>query len=190
MSLAAMEPRQWQKPGFLVSTDKKLLSIPSINSAFGLDIIYWTHPVPEDVLKNIIDNSFCLGLYELVSKQNVTKNASITEIRGCDLKQIGFARLVGDGVTFAYFTDLYVLPEYQGLQLGGWVIDCIGEVLNDMPYLRWAMLRTSMEMSQIAYEKRLGMEVLRSGDIKDGPVMMGRRGKAWGSLTCILDPYT
>lgn len=173
------EPRSWQKPGFLVSTDKSLLSIPAINHAFGLDIVYWTKPVPEGILQKIIENSFCFGLYEVTNKPDSVANGH-AEVKADNLKQIGFARLVGDMVTFAYFTDLYVLPEYQGLKLGGWVIDCIGELLNEMPYLRWAMLRTSLEQSQIAYEKRLGMEVLQSGDVKKGPIMMGRRGKVGG----------
>lgn len=60
------------------------------------------------------------------------------------------------------------------------MIDCIGEVVDQMPYLRWAMLRTSLEQSRVAYEKRLGMKVLLSGDIKDGPVMMGKKGVAGG----------
>lgn len=60
------------------------------------------------------------------------------------------------------------------------MIDCIGELLGEMPYLRWAMLRTSMEKSRDAYVKRLGMAVLRSGDIEDGPVMMGVKGKKGG----------
>jgi GNAT superfamily N-acetyltransferase len=164
------KPLTWQRPGFLISTDKTLLSLQSINHAFSLDIIYWTNPVPEPILATIVDNSFCLGLYE------ISNTSSSTTPKPEDLKQIGFARLVGDKVTFAYFTDLYVLPGYQGLGLGGWVIDCIGEVVDQMPYLRWAMLRTSLEESRLAYEKRLGMRVLLSGDIKDGPVMMGKRG--------------
>ena len=173
------EPRSWQKAGFLISTDKTLISVSAINHAFSLDIVYWTQPVPETVVQNIIDNSFCFGLYEVNSKQPGSADGQL-DPKADDLKQIGFARIVGDMVTFAYLTDLYVLPEYQGLGLGGWIIDCIGELLEEMPYLRWAMLRTSMEASQSAYEKRLGMAVLQSGDIKKGPVMMGRKGRVGG----------
>lgn len=178
------EPRSWQKPGFLVSTDKSLLSIPSINHAFSLDIIYWTQPVPDTVLQTIIDNSFCFGLYQIITTTNGTDSTNEQPpqqpFQAKDLKQIGFARVVGDMVTFAYFTDLYVLPEYQGLGVGGWIIDCLAELLDEMPYLRWAMLRTSMEKSRDAYVKRLGMAVLKSGDIKEGPVMMGRKGRVGG----------
>lgn len=148
--------------------------------------MYWVQPVPEDVLQKIVDNSFCFGLYELAGNRNLegASNAHSVEIstepKKEDLKQIGFARLVTDSVTFAYITDLYVLPTHQGLGLGGWVIDCIGEVLKGLPHLRWTMLRTSLEKSQRSYEKKLGMAVLKSGDINNGPVMMGRRGNAGG----------
>ncbi|EPS30785.1 hypothetical protein PDE_05737 [Penicillium oxalicum 114-2] len=195
-------PRRWHKsPGFLISTDKLLLSPSAINEAFDSEIVYWAKPVPEDVLQTMIQNSFCLGVYEIVPATTTATNTNgtgtgtdtgisqtdpSTTVSNCKinprqtLKQIGFARLVGDMVTFAYVTDLYVLSEYQGQGLGGWLIDCIGEMLGEMPYLRWAMLRTSMEQSQRAYEKRLGMQVLVSGDIGQGPVMMGKKGGCGG----------
>ncbi|KAF3386937.1 hypothetical protein F1880_000052 [Penicillium rolfsii] len=171
------EPRSWQKPGFLISTDKSLLSVPAINHAFSLDMMYWVKPVPENILQGIVDNSFCFGLYEVPTTNTSADDQSFSPQ---DLTQIGFARLVGDTITFAYLTDFYVLPGYQGLGLGGWMIDCIGELLNEMPYLRWAMLRTSHERSRDAYVQRLGMAVLKSGEIEDGPVMMGRKGRVGG----------
>lgn len=167
------KPLTWHRPGFQISTNKSLLSLDSINHAFSLDTVYWTNPVPTEILAKIVENSFCLGLYEV-------SNSSTTDAENPKLEQIGFARLVGDSITFAYFTDLYVLPQYQGLGLGGWVIDCIGEIVDQMPYLRWAMLRTSLEQSRVAYEKRLGMQVLLSGNVRDGPVMMGKRGVTGG----------
>src|SRR5918994_3828471 len=35
-----------------------------------------------------------------------------------DGRQIGFARTVSDGQSFAYLADVYVLPEYRGRGLG------------------------------------------------------------------------
>jgi GNAT superfamily N-acetyltransferase len=52
---------------------------------------------------------------------------------------IGFARLITDRVTFAYLTDVYTLPEWQGQGLGKWLISCVQEVVEDMPYLRRSM---------------------------------------------------
>ncbi|KAJ5661227.1 uncharacterized protein N7484_000599 [Penicillium longicatenatum] len=179
MSSLPTQPRSWSKEDFTISTDKKYLSIPSINKAFGEDFMYWVNPVPEPVLLEIINNSFCLGLYRVIQGANSKAGSQPLEaLEAEDVEQIGFARLVTDSVTFAYLTDVYVLPEYQGRGLGGWLLDCVNELLDPLPYLRWSMLRTSALKSQQSYEKRLGMNVLHSGDIKDGPVMMGKKGRA------------
>ncbi|KAK9235762.1 hypothetical protein V1525DRAFT_253257 [Lipomyces kononenkoae] len=180
------EPQFWYRNGFIISTDTNLLSISSINHAFDQDFMYWTQPVPDHVIQSIVNNSFCFGLYKVVhntindhvnSENNIAKETS-QAFRPEELNQIGFARLITDNVTFAYLTDLYVLPTYQGLGLGGWLLDCIDESLSTLPYLRWFMLRTAKEKSKESYEKRLGMYILQSGDIKEGPVMMGKKGKA------------
>ncbi|KAL2817516.1 hypothetical protein BDW59DRAFT_165923 [Aspergillus cavernicola] len=160
------EPKQWtkqsNKKSFLISTDTTLLSLPAINAAFGSDFMYWaSSSYPETVLKGIIDNSFCLGLYKLpIETTPSTENSAETE----SLEQIGFARLITDRYTFAYLTDVYVLPEYQGYGLGGWILDCVDEVVEPLPHLRWLMLRTGSQRSVEAYRRRFGMEVLDNGD--------------------------
>lgn len=144
--------------------------------------MYWTKPLPEDVLQNIIDNSYCFGLYEVsdsfVQNPENGENGTSKHFQKEELSQIGFARLITDKTTFAYLTDLYVLPTYQGLGLGGWLIDCVNETLSDLPYLRWIMLRTSSEKSKQSYEQRLGMMLLKSANVEEGPVMMGKKGAA------------
>ncbi|KKA24339.1 hypothetical protein T310_1624 [Rasamsonia emersonii CBS 393.64] len=61
------------------------------------------------------------------------------------IEQIGLARLITDTVTFAYLTDVYILPEYQGRGLGAWMMDCVAETLSsaNMPHLRRTMLVTT-----------------------------------------------
>ena len=172
------DPQQWTRAEFLVSTDKNLLSISSINSAFQQDFIYWTNVVPEATLQQIVDNSFCFGLYKKNQSDPDNDSYSTTESQPTNMEQIGFARLITDNITFAYLTDLYVLPGYQGLGLGGWLVDCVDELVEPLPHLRWTMLRTSMKKSQESYEKRLGMHVLQSNDASEGPVMMGKKGRA------------
>ncbi|KAE8324066.1 hypothetical protein BDV39DRAFT_181243 [Aspergillus sergii] len=179
-----IEPQIWTKDAFIVSTDKTLLSVSAINNAFDNDFMYWTKSYPENILKQIIEGSFCFGVYK--AKQNITgQNGESNGISGDsptdskqNVDQIGFARLITDNVTFAYLTDLYILPEYQGHGLGGWLIDCVDEVLRPLPHLRWFMLRTSAEKSKQAYEKRLGMHVLDTSCVSEGGIMMGRKGKA------------
>ncbi|KAJ5741001.1 hypothetical protein N7493_000873 [Penicillium malachiteum] len=173
------EPQNWSRDDFIISTDKKALSISSINGVFAEDFMYWVNPVPDNVLQEIINNSFCLGLYKVIqgSDSKVTSQP-LEALKVGAVEQIGFARLITDNITFAYLTDLYVLPKYQGLGLGGWLLDCVDELLSVLPYLRWSMLRTSAQKSKESYEKRLGMTVLPSGDVRDGPVMMGKKGRA------------
>lgn len=172
------EPRTWSRDGFLLSTDKALISIQALNAAFAQDFMYWCKEMPEEIIQKIIDSSFCFGLYKSTKPNGTTSTSGlVTPEESKSLEQIGFARLATDHVTFAYLTDVYVLPEYQGHGLGGWIIDCIDEVVTALPYLRWFTLRTGVMKSKEAYEKRLGMSVLDEGDVTKGTVMMGRRGK-------------
>lgn len=52
-------------------------------------------------------------------------------------------RVITDDVTFAYLTDVYVLPEYQGKGLGRWMLGCLDEAIKAWPQLRRFMLVTS-----------------------------------------------
>lgn len=177
-------PKQWTKQtnnqSFLISTDNSLLSITAINAALASDAIYWASPFPEEILQGVVNNSFCYGLYTTTSpsaSENTSDGPNGNGNGSGSLEQIGFARLATDWYTFAYLTDVYILPEYQGFGLGGWLLDCVDELVQAMPYLRWFILRTGSETSVKAYEKRMGMEILANGDVANGTVCMGRRGK-------------
>ncbi|KAL3434535.1 hypothetical protein BDV09DRAFT_169659 [Aspergillus tetrazonus] len=175
-------PQQWTRQPFLISTDKSLLSVSAINAAFALESLYWAYPLPESVLQDMIDNSFCFGLYKTTSPSPETATPSFTnnvpgnESELPQMQQIGFARLITDNCTIAYLSDVYILPEYQGLGLGGWMLDCVDELVKPLPHLRWFLLRTGEERSLSAYRARYGMDVLDNGDISRGALFMGRRG--------------
>ncbi|KAI9373470.1 hypothetical protein BJX61DRAFT_380687 [Aspergillus egyptiacus] len=173
------EPLTWRKTTadktFLLSTNNSLLSIPAINAAFDSDYMYWTKSYPEEVLQGIIDNSFCLGLYT-VTTPHAPQDEAANESQ--NLEQIGFVRLITDRYTFAYMTDFYVVPEYQGYGLGGWMLEVLDELMKPLPHLRWFTLRTGSARSVEAYRARFGMEVLDNGDVGAGGVMMGIKGKA------------
>ncbi|KAL4735608.1 hypothetical protein BDV11DRAFT_195590 [Aspergillus similis] len=175
-------PQQWTRQSFLISTDRSLLSVSAINAAFALEPLYWAYPLPESVLQDMIDNSFCFGLYKVPSPSPAAAAASLTnnipenESERPQMQQIGFARLITDTCTIAYLSDVYILPEYQGLGLGGWMLDCVDELIRPLPHLRWFLLRTGEERSLGAYRARFGMEVLDNGDLSRGALFMGRRG--------------
>ncbi|KAK7883415.1 hypothetical protein LTR67_011237 [Exophiala xenobiotica] len=75
---------------------------------------------------------------------------------------IGFARGITDRVTFFYLTDVYLLPEWQGQGLGKWLVQCVQEVVEDMPYLRRSMcvVGHGREGAQAFYAKLMKMERL------------------------------
>jgi GNAT superfamily N-acetyltransferase len=53
-------------------------------------------------------------------------------------RQIGFARVVSDGVALAYLADVYVVPEHRGRSLG---VELVREAVENGPYagLRWIL---------------------------------------------------
>lgn len=60
-----MEPRNWYRDEFLVSTERRLLQLDAVHEAMDSDIMWWTQAPPREVLLQALQNSFCLGLYEL-----------------------------------------------------------------------------------------------------------------------------
>lgn len=153
---------QWHKTvddvRYLVSTSKKLVSRDYVQFAFGHKSVYWAKPAssPEN-LQILIENSCVFGLYAL------KKTASDTSPRTEDLTQIGFARLITDYMTFAYLTDVFITPEYQGKGLGKWMTQCCGERAEAMPEIRAVTLLTGVEKSKRFYEAVLGVKALESG---------------------------
>jgi GNAT superfamily N-acetyltransferase len=69
---------------------------------------------------------------------------------------VGMARVVTDYVTFGYLTDVYVLKEHQGKGLGKWAMQCLNEILDDMPGLRHFFLFTNSPATAKLYENTIG----------------------------------
>lgn len=201
-------PRTWRRThkaktkdeddDFFVSTDQKYLSVKTINDAYAMDFLYWGKPFPEDVLKQILAGSLCFGVYKysprqqdvLESKeQDESRSQGESENESIDpesVEQVGFARVITDTVTFAYLTDVYVLPTYQSLGLGSWLVGCVAETLSasNMPYLRRVMLLSQGRESDGGqaegfYGKKLGVKAVGREERPDlGKVfaVLGRRG--------------
>jgi ribosomal protein S18 acetylase RimI-like enzyme len=60
---------------------------------------YWSRNIPRAVVEKSIRNSYCFSAF-------------------IDGKQVGFARVVSDGATFAYLCDVFTLPEFRGQGVG------------------------------------------------------------------------
>ncbi|KAI1757938.1 hypothetical protein F4782DRAFT_4242 [Xylaria castorea] len=143
-----IEPRNWYRDEFLVSTEHRLLQVDAVRSAMSPELMWWAQAPPTDILRKALNNSLCFGLYELPqSTSQIAGQAGPT--------QIGLMRVITDDVTFAYLTDVYVLPEYQGKGLGRWMLACLDEVIKAWPHLRRLMFLTSPGTIDF-YKKALG----------------------------------
>ena len=94
-----------------ITTAREQLDVDAIH-AF-LTRSYWAEGVTRERVARSLKGSLCFGLFD-------------------DERQIGFARVVTDRVTFGYLCDVYVLEEHRGRGLGKRLV----EVVRAHPELR------------------------------------------------------
>ncbi|KAI9834058.1 MAG: hypothetical protein M1819_003343 [Sarea resinae] len=162
---------------YLISTDPHKLSLDAISAAFSSSELYSASPLQTSQLATCLRHSLCLGLYLIPtnapSDLSTTATSSLpsgttyasTAIPSSTststtttYAQIGLARLVTDHVTFAYLTDVYVLPDYRGRGLARWLLHCVDQVLGRFAALRRTLciVRKDDGVSGL-YEECLGM---------------------------------
>lgn len=164
--------RTWGKGQYFISTDTSLIDVQILNDWFASEDFYWAGPLPLSALQQAIESCLCFGLYHIPEQQNNTTTSPPPEF-------IGIARCVTDYTTFVYLTDVYVLPSHQGKGLGTWLVECVGEVIDAMPFLRRSMLFTSDWARSVPfYEKILRMRVQESKS-GEGVAMMMRKGRGY-----------
>lgn len=112
---------EWHDRHYTVTTDITRLDIGKIHDY--LTHSAWAEGISRELVNESILNSLCFGLF-------------------AGTEQIGFARVVTDGVTFGYLCDVYIIGEYQKQGLGRWLMECCQShpVMNR---LRRIMLVTS-----------------------------------------------
>tara|TARA_R110002060_G_scaffold4518_8_gene7114 strand:- start:703 stop:1236 length:534 start_codon:yes stop_codon:yes gene_type:complete len=161
----------WKRDGYFISMDPSLIPISQVNEAFASSDIYWAKPVPEDVMRETLDNSLCFGLYKTQAESSTAKPGDAQSSTF-----IGIARLVTDRTTFVYLTDVYIYPAYQGEGLGKWLVGCVQEYIEAMPYLRRSILFTGdWKRSVPFYQRIMGMDVVE-GKMGEGLAFMERKG--------------
>ncbi|MEM1309304.1 MAG: GNAT family N-acetyltransferase [Cyanobacteria bacterium P01_H01_bin.153] len=89
---------------YTISTDKAKLDILLIHN-FLSNHSYWAKGRSLAAVKTSIESTQCFGLYDL------------------DNRLIGFARVLTDGVVFAYLMDVFILESYRGQGLGQYLLD-------------------------------------------------------------------
>ncbi|KAF6803162.1 acetyltransferase [Colletotrichum sojae] len=158
-----LRTRKWTRDHYLVSTDPSLVPIADLNAAFASEACYWAKPLPEPAVAEMLQQSLCFGLYDLVGPAGSAF--------------IGFARVITDFTTFAFVTDVWVDPSTQGKGLGRWLVGCVQEVFEGMPHLRRSMLLTGdWERSVPFYERLMKMEVVGSRP-GEGVAVMQMKGR-------------
>lgn len=95
---------EWIEGEYCISTDRARLDLDVIHA--GLDRSYWAAGIPREVVVRSIAGSLCFGLYHAG-------------------RQVGFARVISDGATFAYLSDVFLLESHRGRGIGQWFIRTI-----------------------------------------------------------------
>jgi GNAT superfamily N-acetyltransferase len=83
---------------------------------------YWAAGIPREVVERAIAGSYCVGAFDVDA-------------------QIGFARVVSDGATFAYLADVYVLEDHRGQGIARAMVAAL-QALPDLQGLRRWILGT------------------------------------------------
>lgn len=109
-------PMAWRRGDLLVSTNPKLLHVPTIHAY--LKESYWAKDVPRGIVERSLRNSLCFGVYE----------------RG---EQIGFGRIITDLATFAYLSDVFILEAHRGRKLSVWLVECMQDHPSLQGFRRW-----------------------------------------------------
>jgi N-acetylglutamate synthase-like GNAT family acetyltransferase len=109
---------EFKKDRFTISDDVSRLDIDAICDF--LSRAYWADKRPRRLIERSIKHSLNFGVYD-------------------GERQIGFARVVTDYVTFAYLCDVFIHEEYRGHSLGKWMMDCIMAHPDLQGLRRWSL---------------------------------------------------
>jgi GNAT superfamily N-acetyltransferase len=96
--------------GLLLTTDPGRIDHELVHS--WISGTYWATGRSRDAMRGAIAGSEPIGVY-----------------READGRQLAFARVVTDGVVFAYLCDVFVDPESRGRGLGSWLVRALRDDL-------------------------------------------------------------
>lgn len=96
-------------PGFNVSDSKERLNIPWVCAQIRAS--YWGFWMTDEMIKEAIRHSLCFGIY----RDDTVLDGSEIAVTG---EQVGFGRIVTDGVIFSSVTDLLIEQSVRNRGLG------------------------------------------------------------------------
>ncbi|EKV05035.1 GNAT family N-acetyltransferase, putative [Penicillium digitatum PHI26] len=133
--------------------------------------------MPEPALRAALQSSLCFGLYHNLRQSDKASDST--------LKFVGLVRCVTDYTIFLFLTDVFVISSLRGLGLGTWLVTCVSEVIETMPYLRRSLLLTGNRKRLVRFcETVMNMELTVCKPPVDGKgaggfAVMPR--KSWGT---------
>ena len=99
-----VQSHEWRRGRHRITTDPAQVDVDVVHGF--LVTSYWASGITRERVERSIAGSIPFALFE-------------------DDRQVGFARVISDGATFAWLADVFVLPEDRGKGLGQWLVASI-----------------------------------------------------------------
>jgi ribosomal protein S18 acetylase RimI-like enzyme len=109
--------------GYLLSNDPALLDVDRVQGWLSTEDAYWAVGRTREQTTAAIAASETAGIYLATEAQSA---GSSTASPG---RQVAFARVITDGVVFAYLCDVFVDPAHRGAGLGRWLVQTLRDDL-------------------------------------------------------------
>ena len=95
---------EWTKDDYRITSNKEQINVDYVHGF--LRQTYWAENIPLDTVRRSIEGSLCFSVF--YGKQ-----------------QVGFARVITDGATFAYLADVFIDEGFRGRGLSKWLMEII-----------------------------------------------------------------
>lgn len=73
-------PQEWYRDQYMVSTSQTLLQPAAVNAAFASPALYWTHGLDDSLMKRMLSNSLCFGVYLLPQSSSEIAGSTVSFI--------------------------------------------------------------------------------------------------------------
>jgi GNAT superfamily N-acetyltransferase len=133
-------PTEWRRDDFLVTTDPARVDVETVRR-FLSEESYWARNVPGETVARAVAGSLNFSLYHAPTDA-----------------LIGYARVVTDRATFAYLSDVFVLPDWRGRGLSKWLMEVVWSHPDLQGRRRWLLATAD---AHGLYEQ-FGFEVVRT----------------------------
>ena len=140
----------WKQEDYTITDDNNAADIDFIWET--LQKTYWAEGRSRDVVEKSVRNSILFSIF---------KND----------EPVGYARVVSDGITFAWICDVFILPDYRGHGLGKWLMKCCLEHPSTKVNINLLATRDAHGLYEQYGFKQWDCMVLRGNQFKGSPAL-------------------